>query len=522
MSDDDLRDDLGDSIALALESRSVADDGPAGPRVHALVRRRRRVRSAVVSGTAVLVVVALVAILATTRSTGRSTSTTPTTHAPASCRSSAPPTSNEHVKRASLVRWRGETFVAPLTPPLVAPKLGAPIGRTCFQVGPTTPHDFRFRDGDSTTLPGGTTLYSVAGYRSTAAVGANVDGTTVVFTGRPDLARGLGMGLFDFTGGVSEVDISKVSPTTGARAFAVAQITGQNTIGFLIDAVRFASWTKPDDPHASHAGLTLTFVLRGGGAVVVDRETALAFLSSATDADLEQLYAETQRAVATSGIGVAEDGRVVLLADDGTPVSVLPPPQLPLNGVGALRVVGGAAGKGWALDVDSSTGTRPSQLAADCQRWSQSASYVVAVCGRPQLPDRLDVIGPRGTKSFSFAALQRGGGHFVDAFVRPDGWAAVETSGECEVPGTVYVDTTTGTHHTLPNAPESSVFGVRADGRFLVRLPEGVCGATGAPPGVYAIDPVTLHLQLVTRLDVHAARTQEVFRWFGPSGLGSG
>jgi hypothetical protein len=150
----------------------------------------------------------------------------------------------------------------------------------------------------------------------------------------------------------------------------------------------------------------------------------------------------------------------------------------------------------------------PAEVPAGCEAAFGGGGVRVALCGgEPQQPTTIDVVDVTGAarrlSGAPFDDQQPSGsvaGHWRWALPSPDGeWVLAQWSGECEVP-TAYLTRTDG--EGVPLLPvaggvESFGLGWAPDGRALVLLPRGACGAGSETPGVYLVDPATQQLELV-------------------------
>lgn len=81
-------------------------------------------------------------------------------------------------------------------------------------------------------------------------------------------------------------------------------------------------------------------------------------------------------------------------------------------------------------------------------------------------------------------------GHWRYAYSSPSGVTLAQWSGECEVPTAYWIDGSgtarivTG-ERSLRHAPESVALGWSPDQRAVLFLPQGACGGSGSPPGIY-------------------------------------
>jgi hypothetical protein len=81
-------------------------------------------------------------------------------------------------------------------------------------------------------------------------------------------------------------------------------------------------------------------------------------------------------------------------------------------------------------------------------------------------------------------------GHWRYAYSSPSGVTLAQWSGECEVPTAYWIDESgtarivTG-ERSVTHAPESLALGWSPDQRAVLFLPEGTCGGSGNPPGIY-------------------------------------
>jgi hypothetical protein len=81
-------------------------------------------------------------------------------------------------------------------------------------------------------------------------------------------------------------------------------------------------------------------------------------------------------------------------------------------------------------------------------------------------------------------------GHWRYAHGSPSGVTLAQWSGECEVPTAYWIDESgtarivTG-ERSVTHAPESLALGWSPDQRAVLFLPQGACGSSGNPPGIY-------------------------------------
>jgi hypothetical protein len=81
-------------------------------------------------------------------------------------------------------------------------------------------------------------------------------------------------------------------------------------------------------------------------------------------------------------------------------------------------------------------------------------------------------------------------GHWRYAYGSPSGVTLAQWSGECEVPTAYWIDESgtarivTG-ERSVSHAPESLALGWSPDQRAVLFLPQGACGGSGSPPGIY-------------------------------------
>jgi hypothetical protein len=80
-------------------------------------------------------------------------------------------------------------------------------------------------------------------------------------------------------------------------------------------------------------------------------------------------------------------------------------------------------------------------------------------------------------------------------------WWLGQWSGECEVQSTYLIPARGGKPRPiLGPADESSALGWTRNGKAKILIPNGPCGGSRHPAGVYAVDPDTLRLTLLKRV----------------------
>jgi len=141
---------------------------------------------------------------------------------------------------------------------------------------------------------------------------------------------------------------------------------------------------------------------------------------------------------------------------------------------------------------------RSTAVPAGCRAAARSGARWFLLCGFPYGK------GPSTVRTRSGALLvgpaerrgARPAGSWAGAFLSPDGeWLLLQWSGECETPTAFFAPAAGGSVTTvtgqpgLRNAPESIGLGWARDGRAIVDLPQGVCGAGSSKPGIYLVDP---------------------------------
>ena len=152
-----------------------------------------------------------------------------------------------------------------------------------------------------------------------------------------------------------------------------------------------------------------------------------------------------------------------------------------------------------------------SEVPPDCEAAATGGGVRVALCGgEEQQPQRVESVSPTGEHRVIAGppAGSNGLGHWRTAIPSPDGRLVLATwSGECESVTAFLIPTDGGQTATtidgrggLADAVESSGVGWAPDGRAIVELGTGVCGAGAAEPGVHLLDPVDLRTEVVIPL----------------------
>ena len=115
-----------------------------------------------------------------------------------------------------------------------------------------------------------------------------------------------------------------------------------------------------------------------------------------------------------------------------------------------------------------------------------------AVCGPEQKATEIRLLtGDGRARDLSGPAAETG--HWRYALPSPDGrWVLAQWSGECEVPVAYLFRASGGPGRpVVAGGVESSAIGWSEDGRAVVGLWPGICGAADQRPGTYLLDPAT-------------------------------
>jgi hypothetical protein len=131
--------------------------------------------------------------------------------------------------------------------------------------------------------------------------------------------------------------------------------------------------------------------------------------------------------------------------------------------------------------------TRDERSGAGCNGIAADSTFHYAICGGHRFVRNgkpLPVDDPPGAKI----------GHWAKAFLSPDGKTFLaQWSAECEIPIAFFVPANGGLPQAVTGAgdwtqaPASIPDGWTSDGRAVVELLEGDCGAAAKRPGVYII-----------------------------------
>ena len=152
-----------------------------------------------------------------------------------------------------------------------------------------------------------------------------------------------------------------------------------------------------------------------------------------------------------------------------------------------------------------------SEVPPGCRAAATGGGVRVALCGgEAQQPQRIESFTPGGERGVLAEPPDgsNGIGHWQMAIPSPDGrWVLATWSGECEsltafllpTSGDGPVTTIDG-RAGLADAIESSGIGWSPDGRAVVKLGTGVCGAAADEPGVHLFDPADRRTELVITL----------------------
>lgn len=204
------------------------------------------------------------------------------------------------------------------------------------------------------------------------------------------------------------------------------------------------------------------------------------------------------------GIGIVEDGRLVLLGFDGTELASLTHPALGGLGGRAGRTVVGIPSSGMPTVLAETV-----QPPDGCDEAAGGGGVRVALCGgdpqRRQEIVQVDLTGDVRVLAGDAPGAPDGTGHWRWAVPSPDGrWVLAQHSGECEVPTAWLVKlpggsapkTVTGLP-SLVGAVESIGIGWAPDSRAIVHLRGAGCGLAADEPGIYLVDPDTAERALL-------------------------
>lgn len=208
-----------------------------------------------------------------------------------------------------------------------------------------------------------------------------------------------------------------------------------------------------------------------------------------------------------SGISVADDGKLVLFDYAGTELARTTTPAAVELQSSNDRVLA-AVRPGPSIDVLPAD---RSEVPPGCQAASTGGGVRVALCGgEEQQPQRIESVTPAGDQRVIAEPPDgsNGLGHWRTAIPSPDGrWILATWSGECESLTAFLIPSRGGEPATtidgragLADAVESSGVGWAADGRAIVELGTGVCGAAADEPGVHLLDPADLETERVIPL----------------------
>jgi hypothetical protein len=202
-------------------------------------------------------------------------------------------------------------------------------------------------------------------------------------------------------------------------------------------------------------------------------------------------------ALPESGIAIVEGGDLVVLDFDGTELARGPAPD-PVVWQDRPRLTVGA-------DLIARFAEDTAEAPEGCDRAAGAGGVRVALCGgQPQVRSRIDRVDPTGGVTTLVVNPGMHGGSWRWAVPSPDGrWVLGQWSGECESPdgylvpagGGPSVPVLSGEGGVRP--PESFGVGWTPDGRAVVELFAGACGAGDTDPGIYLVDPDTLASTLV-------------------------
>ncbi len=198
-----------------------------------------------------------------------------------------------------------------------------------------------------------------------------------------------------------------------------------------------------------------------------------------------------------SGIVVVEGERAVLLDHDGTELGEVRGPVLSGMGVGPEQT-SIVVRPGPSFEVE---GPPTVDAPTRCDTGAGGGGIRVVLCGgEPQIRERIVSVDPTGATEelFGDAPGSLDAGHWRWALPSPDGeWILGQWSGECEVPTAFFLPVAGGEPRTVDGAAtvgegvESFGVGWAPDGRAVVQLVGGGCGAGADEPGTYLVDPAS-------------------------------
>lgn len=242
------------------------------------------------------------------------------------------------------------------------------------------------------------------------------------------------------------------------------------------------------------------------------------------------------------GVGMVEDDEVVLF--DGAGAELGRSPRGDFLVITPGEPLGVTVADAVAVIVSGPAAPRPagSPFADDCMDANRAGGVVIARCGSPHAPERIDVaFGRAGVRTLVRSPPADPGaavvGHWSSARLAPDGSRVLaQWSAECEAPFAFLIGTSTGEPIAVTGergtewmkAPSSSAAGWLPDGRAVVSLRSGPCGSSVADPGVYvSAGPGSSDLRMLSRSAdgapaVFVWERRDDPRWEGPQLSGSG
>jgi hypothetical protein len=127
-----------------------------------------------------------------------------------------------------------------------------------------------------------------------------------------------------------------------------------------------------------------------------------------------------------------------------------------------------------------------------CEAVHGRGGIVAAACGGPGQDGATEirVMPAGGTATRRLTGARPGGGHWRYALPSPDGkWVLAQWSGECETPAAFLIDVASGrVDGVAPPGVDSYGIGWAPDGRAVVGVDAGPCGADTTETGTFLLD----------------------------------